>query len=84
MIVVIGSAPLSWEEEGLIGKASVLPGVLSEEETAGVSSPGLDVGRQCSFQHTGLTGVLQGNLVDTPFDCFKLGLHPLWTTKTLH
>ena len=40
MIVVIGSAPLSWEEEGLIGKASVLPGVLSEEKTAGASSPG--------------------------------------------
>ena len=90
MIVVISSAPLSWEEEELIGKASALPGVLSEEETAGVSSSGgireslLDVGRQCSFQHTGLTGVLQGNLVDTSFDCFKLGLCPLWTAKTLH
>ena len=89
MIVVIISAPLSWEEEGLIGKASALPGVLTEEETAGASSPGgmrafWTVGRQCSFQHTGLTGVLQGNLVETPFDCFKVGLHPLWTAKTLH
>ena len=77
MIVVIDSAPLSCEEEGLIGKASVLPGVLSEEETAGASSPGgmrafWTVGRQCSFQHTGLTGVQQGNLVNTLFDCFKL------------
>ena len=40
MIIVISSAPLSWEEEELIGKASALPGVLSEEETAGVYFPG--------------------------------------------
>ena len=82
MIVVIGSARLSWEEEELIGgKAFALPGVLSEEETAGVSSPGLDVGRQCSFQHTGLSDVLEGNLVDTSFDCFEFGLYPLWTAS---
>ena len=44
----------------------------------------LDVGRQCSVKHGGLTGVLGSNFMNKPLDCFKFGLHPLWAAIPLH
>ena len=83
------------EELGVVSSS----GATSEEEefTVNTSSFGrltdhlfrqnkshLDVGRQCSVKHGGLTGVLGSNFMNKPLDCFKFGLHPLWAAISLH